>query len=177
VKSEQAVPSKRRKSSVCIGCGTVVSGRLSEEHILPKWLRPHVEMKDIKLVHSEANVNEEKVLRQDIIQNFVTRVVCVKCSNGWMSQLELQAKPTLLPLIQGLRSLKSLSTEERLVISRWVFKMSFMIFGVQQAVPLRARVRGHRLNTFEGSERYVSLSPPRRSDTMMRVKLRRLILK
>jgi hypothetical protein len=131
--SEQAGSSKRRKS-VCIGCGTVVSGRLSEEHILPKWLHPHVEMKEIKLVHSAANGNEEKVLRQHIIQNFVTRIVCAKCNTGWMSQLELLAKPILLPLIQGLRSVKSLSTEERLVISRWVFKTSFMIFGVQHSV-------------------------------------------
>jgi hypothetical protein len=33
--------------------------------------------------------------------DFVAKTVCAKCNNGWMSNIEKEAKPSLTPMIEG----------------------------------------------------------------------------
>lgn len=94
-------------------------------------------MSGIQLNHSEMREGQEKPLRKHSLRNFIFRAVCARCNNGWMSALECEAKPVLLPLVQGIRPVTSLTSNEKLLIARWSFKTAFMILGVQQttAVP------------------------------------------
>jgi hypothetical protein len=48
------------------------------------------------------------------------RVVCQKCNGGWMSALEAQAKPLLLPLINGENG--KISVEAQRVLATWASK-------------------------------------------------------
>src|SRR5437879_1861752 len=122
----------------CIGCGeTVSSGKISREDVVPKWLQPHLEMPGIQLSHRELKEGRERPVREHSLKKFIFRAVCARCNSGWMSNLECEAKPVLLPLIQGNRLLSSLTSNEKLLLARWTFKTAFMILGVQQtlAVP------------------------------------------
>lgn len=53
--------------------------------------------------------------------------VCQDCNNGWMSRLEA-AQPILIPLIDRRRPIASLTTEEKLTVSKWVAKTAYITF-------------------------------------------------
>jgi hypothetical protein len=53
--------------------------------------------------------------------------VCGTCNNGWMSSLENRAKPILIPLIDGQRSIFGFTTDERLVLARWAAKTAYAL--------------------------------------------------
>lgn len=46
------------------------------------------------------------------------RVVCISCNNGWMSQIEEEAKPILTPMIKG--EVTILNREEQESLARWI---------------------------------------------------------
>jgi len=61
-------------------------------------------------------------IRQHNLGSLVAGTVCGRCNNGWMSQLEVSAKPLLTRLIADPRSLPQLSVEEKSSVARWAFK-------------------------------------------------------
>jgi hypothetical protein len=52
------------------------------------------------------------------------RFVCADCNNGWMSDLETQAKPILEPLLAGKKT--EVTRLEQHVLSRWSIKMAMV---------------------------------------------------
>ena len=91
----------------CIFCG---SGRLTKEHILPRWLQGVLPKKFAGLSHSVTRLpypdgsvlplhSSYRPTRQGDPLVRTLRVVCRTCNNGWMSKLQNIAKPSLLPLI------------------------------------------------------------------------------
>jgi len=52
----------------------------------------------------------------------VTKIpyVCAGCNNGWMSRMEMRARPFLMPLIQGLP--RSINTFDLKVLAGWIAK-------------------------------------------------------
>ena len=116
----------------CRGCGTEMRGLRSREHILPQWLHPYIEMPGVSLEHRAVNEEGVRLLRSHDLKSFALNSICNRCNNGWMSRLEMEVKPILLPLIIGKRSAQSLSADERTVLARWAFKTAFMILSVQK---------------------------------------------
>lgn len=108
-------------------------GLRSREHILPQWLHPYIEMPGVSLEHRAVNEEGVRLLRSHDLKSFALNSICTRCNNGWMSRLEMEVKPILLPLISGKRSAQSLSADERTVLARWAFKTTFMILSVQKA--------------------------------------------
>ena len=108
----------------CIFCGT--QGNISKEHFWPEWLAPYIseanasrhisvlqgaEGKDPQQLHRHSE-RDGSVLTKKI------RAVCENCNNGWMSQLESAAKPTLIALIN--RSNLTLSSKDAQTLALWV---------------------------------------------------------
>lgn len=79
--------------------------------------------------------------------NFVQGHVCQDCNNGGMSRLEVAAQPILIPLIDRQRPIASLTTEEKLTVSKWVAKTAYM---VSWAAPLEKRVQQDHLMALNG---------------------------
>jgi hypothetical protein len=89
---------------VCIFCG---GGPLTHEHIWPAWMLPY--LPKLGVVNHET-LSETIFPKHSMIdikkrsgepQSGQLRIVCQECNNGWMSVLQSEAKPILLPLIQG----------------------------------------------------------------------------
>ncbi len=120
----------------CRGCGRQMKGTASREHILPQWLHPHVEMPGVNLEHWAVNEEGRTPLRSHDLNNFVFKSICSRCNNSWMSRLEADVKPLLLPLVEGTRAAKSLTTDESRLVARWAFKTAFMILSGQKTNPV-----------------------------------------
>ena len=81
------------------------------------------------------------------------RVVCASCNNGWMSDLQQEAKPHLLPLIKGETYL--LHRNDQKTLAAWIAMFAMVAEHVDKiALAHRPRLRspswnahtyGHRL--------------------------------
>jgi hypothetical protein len=112
----------RPRSRSCAFCGGL---SLNREHVWPEWLR--------SFSHHSAGryqtgiVGSTEGLRDWTSTSFnhTVRRVCPDCNGGWMSQLEGQAKPILVPMIQG--ETRLLSPSEQAVIARSLFKTALAV--------------------------------------------------
>jgi len=91
--TERASNSKRS----CIFCSATTD--LSREHLLPDWLQgvfPNVDL----VTHFRAIGRNDR--HEWDARPFSERVrfVCVRCNNGWLSQLEAAVKPIMIPMLQ-----------------------------------------------------------------------------
>ncbi|WP_280470622.1 hypothetical protein [Nocardia farcinica] len=108
----------------CDFCGrSAPEVRLTREHVLAQSLRE-------AFVDSREHSYERAWLEQGELRSassarplnlldVVSRRLCQPCNNGWMSELEAAAKPILLRLITGERSL---TTKDARTVRRWLAK-------------------------------------------------------
>lgn len=103
----------------CIFCGK--TGRRSREHIHPKWMRRHFPNTRPKTTHSvrhrDEAIKDGKLARPGDFFAQTLRVVCARCNNGWMSQLQTEAKPYLERLIEG--DWENFDAIGRSIVARW----------------------------------------------------------
>jgi hypothetical protein len=131
-----------RPQRYCIFCN---GPRLSKEHVWADWLKAYIPMEMTKHSTGIAIVNKTNT-ESSIKPNTgdprrrTIRVVCKTCNEGWMSKLQEKAKPFLLPLIKGERTV--LGEEAQKVIAAWA-AMAIMVaeFFVQHrsAIPYTER--------------------------------------
>lgn len=105
----------------CTFCGESDS-KPSKEHVLPKWIAR--EFPDVGTTWKIINRKTEYPLKQGKYINITTRHPCQRCNNGWMSELENEAKPILTPLLHGKPS--TLTFREQQVIGIWYVKTAMM---------------------------------------------------
>ena len=114
----------------CLFCGAQGAGVLSNEHVIPQWLLKHLDLPpDDMLFQGVASSATETLVEPARIHssfNFVQGHVCEECNTGWMSRLEVAAKPILVPLIEKESSIDSLSPEEADIVGKWVIKTAYM---------------------------------------------------
>lgn len=116
-KKPKRIPNPPRK---CIFCG---KGGISKEHIFAKWMVPYLP-KDAPnysaldvVVHRTHETRKEKRENRSAYSGTI-KLVCKSCNNGWMSQLQTDAKPILLPLMNGKRSV--LSRRDQKILAAWI---------------------------------------------------------
>lgn len=64
--------------------------------------------------------------RREVVASRKVRVVCkVVCNTGWMSDLEVRAKPVLAPLILGQEV--ALSEDDQALVALWAVKTAMML--------------------------------------------------
>jgi hypothetical protein len=116
---------------------------MSKEHAWPQWMkatarvlptRTHTSIGFSRTAEdtlTEApNVTRE---RQGSVLTVQVREVCRLCNNGWMSALEIQARPVLEPLWSGEKT--RLTSAEVVVVTRWAVKTAWMHERSQHEVP------------------------------------------
>jgi hypothetical protein len=130
----------------CIFCGEVLQGTAAvavnsrtKEHIFPKWIRDLTPNDGMSLYETTIGASPTFVRRVPL-DGFVSKKVCKKCNNGWMSDLEARVESIARSLIGG-RSIWDLSAPELETVGRWTGKtMAVLSFATpqQKHVPLRA---------------------------------------
>lgn len=113
----------------CIFCNGPLGANRAKEHVVPDWLLQHLHIKEDEIFQAVATSSNSEIVEGRTIDmdSLVEGRVCDDCNNGWMSDLENEAKPLLMPLIDGKRTVFNLTDQERLVISRWAAKTSYVL--------------------------------------------------
>ena len=116
-KKPKRIPNPPRK---CIFCGCT---GVSKEHIWESgWLR--IFRKTLPIFQpwtlwciERTKLKKEKTENRSAYSGTV-KLVCRPCNNEWMSQLQNDAKPILLPLMNGER--RALNRREQTILSAWI---------------------------------------------------------
>lgn len=122
-----------RMASRCVFCDTVPV-KWAVEHITPKWLHEHLGLTpQAQLRQGYAAHGEAERSREFASLRFVEGRVCAECNNGWMSRLENAAKPILVSLMEGHRSLPELSRDEATIVAKWTTKIAYLLANASMA--------------------------------------------
>lgn len=112
----------------CPFCG--LPGKRSKEHVWPSWLSAEMH-RLARAMHAVpgrqyrvrigTQFGERTAERLDV----VSRQVCKRCNETWMSALENRVKPLILPMLEDFPT--SLSATAQQVIATWAAKMSMTL--------------------------------------------------
>ena len=106
----------------CVFCGTV--GSLSDEHVVPKWVRKALQIREpVREFSGPAYVSAAETLA------IVFHEVCVSCNTGWMESLERDACPVLGPLLLGAApgTSRVLDPDQQAILATWAVKTSLLL--------------------------------------------------
>jgi hypothetical protein len=116
----------------CFFCGE--KGKRTREHAIPRWLRKPLadepRWEGGTWLRSSSPPDRSRALwrrRTDA----VLRRVCERCNSGWMSRLESDARPLLLPLIAG--ETIRITNASRTVLLRWALKTAAVLGPLHRA--------------------------------------------
>jgi hypothetical protein len=137
----------------CVFCGGDLSTAPSEEHIFPQWLLKHLGIPKTDQMFQGvglAATNEiGEAVRIHGTWRFVEGRVCEPCNNGWMVALESKARPILKDLIDGERSVLTLTPEERATVTKWRAKTALLVANVS---PFRHPAPAEHLRSLNGND-------------------------
>lgn len=98
---------------------------MSKEHLWPVWMEKYLPRTDEQKHTREAHhaqwitpLRFKKMERQGHLSTIKLRVVCKECNNGWMSNLEAEAKPLLVKFLKD--DVFTLNESDQQVLSRWI---------------------------------------------------------
>ncbi len=108
---------KRVPLAGCIFCG---AKPLTEEHVLPQWLRTFagLDYPDSRIERKRDDEVTHENLAPAFTQRF--RVVCKSCNTGWMHQLEDAVMADLSLMVHGTPA--TLTTQTARYIATWLVK-------------------------------------------------------
>ncbi len=132
----------------CIFCQKQT--KMTKEHLWPDWLRdylPRLEQTNQHwVIGKDGKVNKGKLHRPGDAYSTTLRVVCANCNNGWMSRLQIEAKPHLVPLITD--SWKPLSLVTQNIVARWAVMFTMVMeYGDPATVGIPPEHRAHFMET------------------------------
>jgi hypothetical protein len=109
----------------CVFCGAPAD---SQEHVWPDWAAPMLAgegpLPHFHQILQEGRPDEERHYTKDAY-SVTVGVVCKRCNNNWMSDLESQAKPYLEPMLNGHgRALHSTGIR---TLAAWGLKTAMMV--------------------------------------------------
>ena len=105
---------------LCVFCRRDVP--LTKEHVFPQWTQPFLGDGVGRHTHIEITPDGsiEERSHRGRAATVTIRSICADCNNGWMSQLEEQAKPFLLSMLRG--STQTYHDQGRTLIATWLVK-------------------------------------------------------
>jgi hypothetical protein len=103
---------------VCVFCG---ASNLTREHVLPNWISKMFTAKLTATTTIEKQGQPDKIYKSALLQHKV-KVVCAKCNNGWMSQLESDVKSILSRMLFALDQGTALGAKEQNILAFWAQK-------------------------------------------------------
>ncbi len=106
----------------CVFCNQT---NLSKEHIFAQWLLKELEIYNADVMMTHANsMGIPKSNRKHPFSKLVNGLVCEKCNNGWMSQLEGDCQKHIINLMnmENIKDEVKFLKENYDVIAKWAFK-------------------------------------------------------
>lgn len=109
--------------------------RKSREHVIPDWLQREFGLTKQNIAYTPleslaipasmqlTGVGPSTPQRSHNFGTLLLGAVCTRCNNGWMSQLEEDARPDLINLITG----NVEQIQSRRAVARWALKTSFTL--------------------------------------------------
>ncbi len=112
--------------------------KITKEHILPNWLS-RMYGEDMTCTN-ESTTEEGKVVYsfQSKIFQQTTNTICAACNNGWMSEIENQAKPILERMLRGKNVVLDKKKQHR--IATWAMKTVLVINHNNPAPPKKPMI-------------------------------------
>jgi hypothetical protein len=112
----------------CLSCEGPIINR-AKEHVIPEWLLKVLGVQYEELIQAVATGSEDRIEneRRHAFDSLQEGRICESCNSGWMSELENNAKPLLVPLMKGEVGLSSLSDSECLIVARWAAKTAIVL--------------------------------------------------
>jgi len=117
-----SVARRRRPIKQCIFCGYV--GKLSNEHVIAKWLRKTLQIRgDVHEYRGDEHVSKLEALA------IILPEVCKDCNNGWTNRLEERVRPILEPVLLGTPRdrLYALDLPHQATLATWAVKTSLLL--------------------------------------------------
>jgi hypothetical protein len=149
----------------CAFCGDRT--KLTREHVFADWLAPYLpegssghavvsnlrglDGASLKMVADQSHSRQGSLhnLRRTTKKNTL-KVTCEACNTGWMSRLQEQVKPILLPMIQG--EWPEISSWQRRILAAWAVMFTMIAEFADQST---------QSSRFEDRERLrLTLTPP-----------------
>lgn len=114
----------KRGQGRCIFCG---STGLTKEHMWADWLRSYIPREltghrvRVSTIHFDQSKEETIFQRTGDPHSRRIRCVCLPCNTGWMSRLQENAKPFLIPPLRGEGS--GFHRRAQTAVSAWIAMM------------------------------------------------------
>jgi hypothetical protein len=111
-----------KSTTPCVFCGA--AGSLSDEHVVPKWVRKALQIREpVREFSGTAYVGAAETLA------IVFHEVCVSCNTGWMESLETDTRPVLGPLLLGAApgTSRVLDPDQQAILATWAVKTSLLL--------------------------------------------------
>jgi hypothetical protein len=111
-----------KSTTPCVFCG--MTGSLSTEHMVPKWVRKALQISEqVKEFSGTTYVGAAEALA------IVFHEVCTNCNSGWMEHLETAARPALEPLLLGAVAGTTcvLDPEQQATLATWAVKTALLL--------------------------------------------------
>ena len=133
------------RGHVCVFCGGVP---VTEEHVWPEWLsRLLIEKTDMTAFNQRHLSHNAKWVGK--LMGIVVKRVCGPCNSGWMSDLEVAAKPILGPMVSPPRRPDLLTVNSQTGLSKWAYKTALM-YGIAGEPNIVRLVPRHLFTAFHG---------------------------
>lgn len=113
---------------ICLSCEKPIVDR-AKEHVIAEWLLRALDVQYEAVTHAVANGSTDQVqsTRVFTFDAFREGRICEGCNGGWMKDLEDEAKPLLIPLMNAERGVSSLDEKECLIVARWTAKTAAVL--------------------------------------------------
>lgn len=112
----------------CLFCNSVLSGGRSREHVFPEWLLEELDIGQAAVQPTQLRPDGTVVSkRSHELEQLQEGRICTGCNTGWMSRLEVAARPLLRPLFRGARLVTDFSPRQRAILARWTVKTAFVL--------------------------------------------------
>lgn len=126
------------KKRSCIFCGVKLGQQnRSCEHIFPLWLQKRWALSENGLL--QTHFAEDGEVLSDRFHNLRSHVwggVCARCNSGWMSQMETDVQPILIPLAERTAMLSELDSPQSLILARWACKTAYVLHAAANYRPI-----------------------------------------
>lgn len=120
-------PLRRKKFSKPEGCIFCGNTPLTGEHIFANWMRQYLDPSATRTNHSVFKYRAHSDGTNELVEvgpgvadragdhrSRKLHIVCGPCNNGWMSRMQEEVKPILVPMLQGNWSRLSNDDQEKL---------------------------------------------------------------
>jgi len=107
---------------ICIFCGE--GGPFTAEHVLPEWIADLLKIQRVSITPSRMGQPLKPWFAVGSFGSTVKRV-CEACNNGWMSDLESDAKPILSRMILPTEPVL-LSPDAQMIVAAWLWKLAIV---------------------------------------------------